>query len=405
MKKFISNLFTFILLIFSIIIFCVTLYFCLDVFEIIRVPEKYSLVSLFYSKIEVIASNSNTIENVVSEENTLEKRPRKTIGVEKETYANSAESTEFWAQLEEQQKYQENIEMDEDTTPQNFYYEQLDDYAKIIYDELNSNLESLKKGVYTADFGLTFDELLHQEGGDDILKNSFQLAINALTFDNPDLFYLDVTKLYLLTEVTTRAFSKKYEVTIGPNEESYLSKSFPSEQVVTTAINMIEQEKNNLVNQCQDKSTVEKIKIVHDYLVDNIEYDLEAGENIYNVYGALIDKKSVCEGYARSFKYIMDDLNIPCIIACGIGKNSLGNAESHAWNYVQIDNEWYAIDVTWDDPVITGPGQLSEARKQESKYEYYLNGSNKFFEDHFEDGNIVGESNFKYPTLSVTNYK
>ncbi len=405
MKKFIGNLFTITLLIFSIIIFGVTLYFCLDVFEIIQVPEKYSLVSMFYSKIEVIASNSNIMENNVSEENTIEKRPRKTIGVEKETYANSAESTEFWAKLEEQQKYQENVEMDEGTTPQNFYYEQLDEYAKIIYDKLNSNLESLKTGMYTADFGLTFDELLHQEGGDVILKDSFQLAINALTFDNPDLFYLDVTKLYLLTEVTTRAFSKKYEVTIGPNEESYLSKAFPTEQVVTSAINMIEQEKNNLVNQCQNKSTVEKIKIVHDYLVDNTEYDLEAGENIYNVYGTLIDKKSVCEGYARSFKYIMDDLNIPCIIACGIGKNSEGKAESHAWNYVQIDDEWYAIDVTWDDPVITGPGYLSEAKKQESKYEYYLNGSNKFFEDHFEDGNIVGEANFKYPTLSVLNYK
>ncbi len=405
MKKFISNLFTITLLIFSIVIFCVTLYFCLDVFEIVQIPEKYSLVSMFYSKIEVIASNSNIMENVNPEEKTIEKRPRKTISAEKETYANSAESTEFWAQLEEQQKYQENVEMDEGTTPQNFYYEQLDEYAKIIYDKLNSNLESLKTGMYTADFGLTFDELLHQEGGDVILKDSFQLAINALTFDNPDLFYLDVTKLYLLTEVTTRAFSKKYEVTIGPNEESYLSKAFPTEQVVTSAINMIEQEKNNLINQCQNKNTVEKIKIVHDYLVDNTEYDLEAGENIYNVYGTLIDKKSVCEGYARSFKYIMDDLNIPCIIACGIGKNSEGKAESHAWNYVQIDEQWYAIDVTWDDPVITGPGYLSEAKKQESKYEYYLNGSNKFFEDHFEDGNIVGEANFKYPTLSVLNYK
>ena len=113
MKKFIGNLFTITLLIFSIIIFGVTLYFCLDVFEIIQVPEKYSLVSMFYSKIEVIASNSNIMENNVSEENTIEKRPRKTIGVEKETYANSAESTEFWAKLEEQQKYQENVEMDE----------------------------------------------------------------------------------------------------------------------------------------------------------------------------------------------------------------------------------------------------------------------------------------------------
>lgn len=400
MKKFINSFFTAILLIVSILIFCITLYFCLDVFEIIEVPEQYSLVSLFYSKIEVISSNSDLIDNIIQEE-----KPKKIVRPEKTTLAESAESEEFWSQLEEQQKNQENIEINETITPQNFYYEQLDEYAKIIYDELNLHLEELKTGVYTADFGLTFDELLHQETGDETLKNSFQLAINALTFDNPDLFYIDVTKLYLLTEITTRAFSKKYEVSIGPNGENYLSSSFPNENSVKTAINMIEDEKNNVISKCQNNSVEEKIRVVHDYLVDTIDYDLQAGENIYNVYGALINKKSVCEGYARSFKYIMDDLNIPCIIACGIGKNKSGDAESHAWNYVQIDGIWYAIDVTWDDPVITGPGKISEAKMQENKNEYFLKGANKFFEDHFEDGNIVGEANFKYPTLSVTNYE
>lgn len=398
MKKLISNLFTFILLIVSIAIFAITLYFCLDVFEIIEVPEEYSLVSLFYSKIDVIASSTDIFDNLVQDENSA---PTKIVRVEREKLAESATNPEFWSQLEAEQQNQGNIEMDGNTTSRNFYYEQLDDYAKIIYDELNSNIELLKTGTYTADFGMTFNELLHQDDGDAILKNSFQLAINALTFDNPDLFYLDVTKLYLLTEVTTRAFSKKYEVTIGPNGGNYLSDSFPNEASVITAINMIEQEKNNLVAKCQNKSTVEKIRIVHDYLVDSTEYDLNFGENIYNVYGTLVNKKSVCEGYARSFKYIMDDLNIPCIIACGIGKNKAGSAESHAWNYVQIDDVWYAIDVTWDDPVITGEGRVPAG----TKYKYYLKGANSFFEDHFEDGNIVGESNFKYPTLSVVDYK
>lgn len=398
MKKLISNLFTFILLIVSIAIFAVTLYFCLDVFEIIEVPEKYSLVSLFYSKIDVIASSTDIFDNLVQDDSETQK---KVVRVEKEKIAESANNPEFWAQLEAEQQNQGNIEMSGETTSRNFYYEQLDDYAKIIYDKLNSNIEQLKTGTYTADFGRTFDELLHQEDGDAILKNSFQLAINAITFDNPDLFYLDVTKLYLLTEVTTRAFSKKYEVTIGPNEENYLSNSFPDESSVRNAINMIEQEKNNIIQKCQNKTVEEKIKIVHDYLVDSNEYDLNAGDNIYNIYGTLINKKSVCEGYARSFKYIMDDLNIPCIIACGIGRNKSGAAESHAWNYVQIDGIWYAIDVTWDDPIVTGEGKLPAG----TKYKYYLKGSNKFFEDHFEDGNIVGEANFKYPTLSVTDYK
>ncbi len=403
MKKVLNSIFTFVLLIVSIIIFCVTLYFCLDVFEIIEVPEKYSLVSLFHSQIEVMVSTTDISSNSIEEDVLKEPSPRVVV-----KHANSSETAvdpDFWNELEEKLKTQEKVEMDGDTTPQNFYYEQLDEHAKIIYDELNANLDKLKTGTYSADFGLTFNDLLHQESGSETLRNSFQLAINAITFDNPDLFYLDVTKLFLLTETTTRAFSKKHEVTIGPNDQSYLSDSFPTEEYVNEAIDNIEQIKNDLVAQCDGKITVEQIKIVHDYLIDNTEYDASAGENIYNVYGTLVNKKSVCEGYARSFKYIMDELNIPCIIACGIGKNSSGAAESHAWNYVQVDEQWYAIDVTWDDPVVpehlVGKAVVSE----EDRYQYYLKGANKFFEDHFEDGNIVGEANFKYPTLSVLNYK
>lgn len=403
MKKLMNSIFTFFLLIVSIIIFCVTLYFCLDVFEIIEVPEKYSLVSLFQSKIEIIASTTDINNNIIEEEILKEPSPR--VIVEHAKSSETVVDPEFWNELEEKLRTQEKVEMEGETTPQNFYYEQLDEYAKIIYDELNANIDKLKTGTYSADFGLTFDDLLHQDYGAEVLRNSFQLAINAITFDNPDLFYMDVTKLFLLTETTTRAFSKKHEVTIGPNGQSYLSNSFPTEESVSEAIEQIEQIKNDLVNQCKDKNTIEQIKIVHDYLVDTTDYDASAGENIYNVYGTLVNKRSVCEGYARSFKYVMDELNIPCIIACGIGKNSTGAAENHAWNYVQVDDEWYAIDVTWDDPVIPDNLIGKVIISDEDRYQYYLKGSNKFFEDHFEDGNIVGEANFKYPTLSVLNYK
>lgn len=50
-----------------------------------------------------------------------------------------------------------------------------------------------------------------------------------------------------------------------------------------------------------------------------------------------------CEGYARAFKLICDQIGLPCIVVSGDG---------HMWNYVQNeDGVWYAVDVTWDDPV------------------------------------------------------
>ena len=145
---------------------------------------------------------------------------------------------------------------------------------------------------------------------------------------------------------------------------------------------------------------LENLRIVHDYLVDTIEYDGEAGKSVYNIYGALVNKKAVCEGYARSYKLILDELGIPCIIACGVAKNSSGDIESHAWNYVQLDGNWYAVDVTWDDPVIIGNGSLTD----DIRYRYFLVGAEEFSKDHFEDGNIAAEFKFEYPILSYTNY-
>ena len=407
MRKLLETFINFILILTIIIISAGTVYFTLDVFGIIDVPSKYSIASIFYSQIEVIASGENLVEdiidydsNIIQENKVIREFPNKTEKEEVDL-SNNVDPLAELERLQEEAKNKNNYQTNQEINTNNFYYEQLDEYGKKIYDKLYENIEQLKTGTYEADFGKEFNDLLHEETGKDVLNNSFQLAINALTFDNPDLFYIDVTKMYLLTEITTRAFSKTYKVKIGGNGNSYLAEEFSDENYVNTAIRNIEEIKRDIISNTHNKDEIEKIKIVHDYLVDNIEYDLGAGSNIYNIYGALIDKKAVCEGYARAFKYILDDLGIHTIIACGIAKNSAGVTESHAWNYVQLeDGTWYAIDVTWDDPVIIGTGRVDES----VKYQYFLRGANKFFEDHFEDGNIVAESGFIYPSLSVLDY-
>lgn len=408
MKRNIDNIITFFILMLILLIFAGTTFFCLDVFGIIKVPEKYSLAAMLYSNIEIRAASGETInENVIDEDfDTVVKKKKKDTQevVTEPVESNEKNLDELIDEVFGNSSDVETVipeEIDEEDTSR-FYYSQLDNYGKIIYDKLYENKDKLKTGTYTADFGTTFDSLLHEENGNEVLNNSFQLSINALTFDNPDLFYIDVTKVYLLTEITTRAFSKTYRVSVGGNGQSYLSGDFATLDVARYSIGIVEQYKNTIVKECENLDTVEKIRYINDYLIDNTEYDLSAGDNVYNIYGTLVNGKAVCEGYARACKYILDDLNIPCIIACGIGKNSEGKTESHAWNYVKVNGAWYALDVTWNDPIISnGIGKLPNA----NRYEYFLNGGNKFFSDHFEDGNIVGNSSFKYPTLSVLNYK
>lgn len=81
--------------------------------------------------------------------------------------------------------------------------------------------------------------------------------------------------------------------------------------------------------------------------------------------------------------------------------NSEGKTENHAWNYVQIDNYWYAIDATWDDPISTS-GFVSQSAKER----YFLKGSSDMIKDHMPSGQFTeGGKVFSYPPLSTANYE
>lgn len=407
-----GNFITAILIILIILIFSLTIYFCLDVFGIIKIPQKYSIASLFYSQIDIIATQGQVIKEEVFPENKLEEIEEENNEIKEKTEIiielNSEEKIpnrleELERLQEERRKEQEKNKQEQIINAEKYYYNQLDEYGKILYDKLYLNKEKLRTGTFTAEYDTIFDELLHQENGSDILNNSFQLAINALTFDNPDLFYVDITKINLITEITTRAFSTTYRISIGGNGKSYLSEDFPTVDAVYGAVALLDTIKQDIIALRKDNE-IETLKVVHDYLLENTEYDTNYQNNdrksSYNAYGTLINRKAVCEGYSKAFKLIMDELKIPCIIACGVGRNNSGETESHAWNYVYVNENWYAIDVTWDDPIIIGNGNISN----DVKYKYFLKGAEDFFVDHFEDGNIAGEYNFKYPMLSNTNY-
>lgn len=297
----------------------------------------------------------------------------------------------------------QNREIDySNVTINKYFYNQLEDYAKTIYKAFEMNKENMKTGTYKVELGSSFSSLLQEENGQEQLGKYYQSALEAYTYDNPDVFYLSPNKMYLNIETTTKGKKVTYYVYVdNGNEENYFIDEFSSKQEIDVAMNNIEQVKNRIL-QNRRNNTYDNIKMVHDYLIENIQYDTTISKsNIYNMYGAMINGEAVCEGYARSFKYLMDSLGIPCTLVIGKGINSEGNQENHAWNYVQIDNYWYAIDTTWDDPVST-TGWVS----QSSKYRYFLKGSKDMSKDHSPSGQFTeGGKIFSYPPLSSSNYE
>lgn len=286
----------------------------------------------------------------------------------------------------------------------NYFYDQLEEPSKKIYKALEANKENMKTGTYQINLGNQFTDILSKSNGEDLLGDYYQSAVETYIYDNPDVFYLDVNKMYLNIETTTKGKNVSYNVFINNGSTTnYLDEGYNSESQISQAIAQLESVKQQIVAQAQAQgSTYSQIKYVHDYIVDNTNYDSTiSNPDIYNIYGTLIRKSSVCEGYAKSFKYIMDALNIPCVMVIGEATNSSGESESHAWNYVQINNIWYAIDCTWDDPVVIGGGRASSS----SKTRYFLKGSNTFNEDHFPSGQFTqGGKTYEYPVLSQLDY-
>ena len=124
-------------------------------------------------------------------------------------------------------------------------------------------------------------------------------------------------------------------------------------------INIIEQKVNEIIsnNISTETSNYDKIKIIHDYIIDNTTYDKEKAENLnmkttYNshtAYGVLIQNYGICSGYADTMSIFLDKFNIP---------NYRISSDGHIWNLVKLDETWYHLDLTWDDPVIINGPQI-----------------------------------------------
>lgn len=334
-----------------------------------------------------------TLDKIFTEEPDLEKN----IPTEN-TSVSIAELIQPQSKIENNEVQSKN-----QTTSFGFFYNQLNNNQKIIYEGLMNNKQYLKQGNYVINYRDVFTNTLSQENGGDILGDDYQSAIEAFTHDNVDIFYLDVNKMYLNIETSTKFFKTTYNVYISAaNDSNYLSDEFQSTDKIEKAILELNNEKEKILNHLNG-TEYQNILYIHDYLVDNIEYD-STYKNIgtYNIYGALVEKKCVCEGYAKAFKYLANCAGYNCELMQGVATNSSGESENHAWNCIKINGIWYEIDITWDDPIIIGGNGRTN---NDIKYKYFLKGSNTFNKDHvleyqFSDNGKI----FSYPNISTNNY-
>lgn len=67
----------------------------------------------------------------------------------------------------------------------------------------------------------------------------------------------------------------------------------------------------------------------------------------FDAYGALVGKVAVCDGISDAFRILCLVEGIECVKVSGVGINSSGSSEAHAWNKVEVGGVWYCVDATW----------------------------------------------------------
>ncbi len=92
----------------------------------------------------------------------------------------------------------------------------------------------------------------------------------------------------------------------------------------------------------------EKVKALHDLIVNKVEYNNDIYSSNFNentaftqsAYSVFCMDKTVCAGYAQAFEVMCNAVGIDCVAV---------TSSDHEWNKVRINDSWYNVDCTWAD--------------------------------------------------------
>ena len=207
-----------------------------------------------------------------------------------------------------------------------FHFSQLSESDQVVYKEVYQGIINQQEEI-----------CVHSNDGDKV-----NAILHAILYDFSEIFWSDGAGL-----------STTYDDTYTILEPNYVYTKSERETKATE----IENAGNEIISNIPDSYTeYEKIKYVYEYLVNSVEY-VEGVPDNQNIYSSLVRKQSVCAGYAKANQYLLEQLGIYCIYVTGTATNSQ-SSESHAWNIVQCDGNYYYVDVTWADPLFASNDEV-----------------------------------------------
>ena len=214
-----------------------------------------------------------------------------------------------------------------------WFYESFDDAEKAAYDAFRISAER------------PFDSepvLLKDKSGKEteIPAGDLAMVYQGFLYDHPEVFWLSSSYNYRAGSIIAGEETAD-AVSVIPIPES-LAELDAMEREFDTASREI------LSSASTAETDREKATVLYNLLTAGTEYEEEALynstlQNEHTAYGAVCEKKAVCDGIGLAYKYLLDRCGIKCILIPGTG-----DGMPHVWNTVFWDGKWHESDPSWD---------------------------------------------------------
>ncbi len=257
-----------------------------------------------------------------------------------------------------------------------------------------------KSNDYTRDYSFSYVSLTNNFSPDSMeeVKNLYYTVLNSgvesFTFYcKKDTSCLDNVKALADDQKTlstinnfVHPFNSFKRITTNYDEARKVTINIEhnyNDNVKTLVLNKVREIETEIWN---DSMSLEaKIKASHDYIINHSKYDKDRSDNgIINyqsdiAYGPLLQGYSLCGGYTDAMELFLEDLKV---------KSYKISNDKHVWNGVNLESNWYHLDLTWDDPITSTNQDILE-------YTYFLVDNSKLLatgnDQHQFDTNIYQE--------------
>lgn len=201
----------------------------------------------------------------------------------------------------------------------------------------------------------------------------------TFTLIHPELYYVDLGFSYSYNPYKNQVVEIYPEYLIAKSEYESQKK-------------LIDKEADRILSLVSDDMTdSEKALVIHDELAIMGEYST-TDHSKADIYDLLVDKTSVCQGYALSYSYLLSLVGIDSELVVSTSMN-------HMWNKVHIGDNWYNVDVTWDDPIQDRPGH--------AQHTYFLlsdNAIQNLPSKHYDYTTSYGANSTKYDNYKIHSF-